>query len=322
LLAHLVWEGVLVLLALAVTVLGIAGHVFIGQLMWPQLATVGVLAAGLALSLRTGTPNLAVASIAELASVLYVLSINRGSSAALAAVLAILGAFALGVVLALVTGLTGAPAWAVSLGGVAIASTIGLANAGPPRIAPLGTELTVTWFAIVAVLFLVGSVAAGLLWLIPGLRNLRATADDGSTVGVARRLVAALIGLGVSSLLAGVVGVLTVARFSLGAFTGNQLPLLIALGAVLLGGASLTGRGGGIAGTALSVYLVVTVTALAIVHSGRLWTVMALPATVAIIIGIPVSRLLDWIGARPAAAATPPALTAAVPSSSTVDSPQ
>jgi ribose/xylose/arabinose/galactoside ABC-type transport system permease subunit len=312
LVAHFVWEGVLLLAAVVVTALGVAeGPVFAGPGPWPMLAILGTLTAALALSLRTGTPNLAVASIASLAGVLYGALVVDGWQVVPAAVVAVLAAFVFGVVLALVTGLTGAPAWAVSLGGVTLATTVGLAGGVIPRILA-GGQIAAGWLTGFAGLFVVGSLAGGVLWLVPAVRlGLGGATRNGPPPGLGRRLLTALVGLGGSSLVAGLAGVLEAGRLAAANFTGSQLELLVALGAALLGGVSLTGRGGGVAGTVLAVYLLVIVDQLVTVHNGQLWAAVTLPATLAIFVGILVSRLLDYLGTPsdrpPAATPYPPA---------------
>jgi ribose/xylose/arabinose/galactoside ABC-type transport system permease subunit len=99
--------------------------------------------------------------------------------------------------------------------------------------------------------------------------------------------------LGGSSLLAGLAGVLQASWMSMARFTGDQVPSLGALGAALLGGASLTDRGGGIAGTVLAMYLLVTTDLLIYVHNGQSCVALLLPATVALSVGVLVSRPLD-----------------------------
>jgi ribose/xylose/arabinose/galactoside ABC-type transport system permease subunit len=313
LLAHAAWEGVLLLFALVVTVLAVAdGHLFQGSAVWSQLAALGILAAGLGLSLRTGTPNLAVASIASLAGVLYARLLADGVSSVPAMIVTVLAALVAGLVLALVTGLTGAPAWAVTLGGVALAGTVGIASGVTPKILPVGT-LSTGMFTVFAAVFVIGSVGGGVLWLVPGIRGaLGTTTEDGRPAGLGRRLVAALVGLGGSSLLAGLAGVLYAGWVGAAAFNSTQLQLLIALGAVLLGGVSLTGRGGGIAGTALAVYLLVVLNVLAVLKGVPVWAGVYLPATLAIFVGVLVSRLIDWIGTLGRQPAAEPPLEAPV----------
>lgn len=307
---RIAWEAVLLLGALVVLALGVAdGHFFGGGGPWPQLAIFGLLAAGLALSLRTGTPNLAVTGVAQFAGLLYVqLRAPSGGSGDglpdLPAILAVLVAcLAVGVVLALITGLTGAPAWAVSLGGLALVLTVSFAAWGsaPTRLlVPHGGPQDnpnglLTAFAVV---FAVGSVAAGLLWLLPGVRAVTVAGD----ARLGRRLLASLVGLGGSSLLAGLAGVLQAKELNgAGLVEGDQL-LLLVFGAAVLGGASLSGRGGGIAGTVLATFILVGAGRLAVLHGAAAWTSTFLPAAVAIVVGVLASQLFDWLGTRTAAA--------------------
>jgi ribose/xylose/arabinose/galactoside ABC-type transport system permease subunit len=309
--ARIGWEAVLLLAAIVVLALGVAeGHFFGGGGPWPDLAVLGLLAAGIALSLRTGTPNLAVAAVAPFAGLLYVQLVTAGHLGAVpAAVVTVLATLGLGLVLALVTGLTGAPAWAVSLGGVALVSLVAFANwpdaqfltnLNNPDGMPANPNglLTVT-----AAIFAVGSVAGGLVWLLPAVRSLSAAGDP----GLGRRTVAALVGLGGSSLLAGLAGILQAVRLDSAAFNGTETQLLFALGAALLGGASLAGRGGGIIGTVLATFVLVGVDRLVRLHEGPAWAAFLLPVTIAIVVGILVSRLFDWLGTRPPAPAPVPA---------------
>jgi ribose/xylose/arabinose/galactoside ABC-type transport system permease subunit len=314
-LPHVVWEGVLLVFALVATALSVAqGHLFHGSGPWPQLAVYGTLAAGLALSLRTRTPNLAVASIASLSGVVYAVLLHADWPLGLAAAVAVLTALGFGLVLAVIVGLTGAPAWAVSLGGVALASTIGLANGVTLR-PILDGAISPEWLTAFAALFVVGSLAGGALWLVPAVGSgLRATAIEGEPApGIGRRLLAALVGLGGSSLLAGLAGVLEAGRLTSVVFTSSQGDLLFALGAVLLGGVSLTGRGGGIAGTVLAAYLLVTVQFLLIYDGDPGWAAKFLPLTVAILLGVLVSRLLDRFAARSGPPSATPAPTPYLP---------
>jgi ribose transport system permease protein len=300
-LPHVVWEAVLLVLALVVTMLGVSeGHVFRSWGPWPQLAVLGTLAAGAALSLRTRTPNLAVGAIAALSGVLYAMLLGADWPLGLAAPVVVLAALGFGVLLAVIVGLTGAPAWAVSLGGLGVASTIGLANGTTLRPIASAAWLTPGWLTAFAALFVVGSLAGGALWLVPGVRSgVRATAVDGEPApGVGRRLLAALVGLGGSSLLAGLAGVLAAGRVGVGVFNGSEGSLLFAVAAAVLGGLSLTGRGGGIAGTVLASYLLVMVQILVRVNEGPGWAATYLPTSVAILLGVLVSRLLDWFASR------------------------
>jgi ribose/xylose/arabinose/galactoside ABC-type transport system permease subunit len=299
LLAHVAWEAVLLVLAIAATGVAIAqGHFFAASGLWPQLAIDGLVAAGFALSLRTGTPNLAVAATASLAQLVYVLVANHNTPAVLAGVVAVLAAVGLGLALALVTGLTGLPAWAVSLAGIAVMQVVGFGQAG--NIQALRNGLVkAPILDVFAVLFILGSVAGGALWTVPALRAALGPAGDppGQQPPLARRLTRALAGFGGSSLLAGVSGVLLAGYVGAAGFTGDQTLLLLAVGAVLLGGVSLTGRGGGIAGTFLGVYILVVVEFIAAIHGGPLWLRRALPEMLAILLGLLAGGLLERVGA-------------------------
>jgi ribose transport system permease protein len=299
-LAHLIWEAVLLVLAVLATIVAVVqGHFFSASGMWPQFAVTGLLAAGLALSLRTGTPNLAVASVAALAQLVYVLLVNEDLPPVAAGALAVLAASALGAVLAAITGLTGLPAWAVSLAGIAIANVVGYARGG--NITPLHAGFVKPAILdVFAVLFVLGSLAGGVLWLLPPVRALLGPGGDppDRPVPPPRRLLRALVGLGGSSLLAGLAGVLLAGYTGASGFGGDTTQLLTALAAVLLGGMSLAGRGGGVAGTVLGAYLLSVVAFAAAVHGGPFWLRTALPATVALVLGLFASWVLDRVSVR------------------------
>jgi ribose/xylose/arabinose/galactoside ABC-type transport system permease subunit len=301
---HLIWEAVLLLGAIAVTVLAISDGHFVDSHnpLWSQLGIVGFVAAGFALSLRAGTPNLAVGSAATLAGVCYVEALRANWATPVAVVAAVLAATGLGLVLAVVVGLTGLPSWAVSLGGMAIVLTISVAaGAGNPvrdGHGPISRELLWAF----SVLFVLASIGGGLLWLVPGVRRLRYAQPQpgGAGGGVGSRMLAALVGLGASSLLAGLGGMLNTGY--LGGYVSSvsdQTQLLLAAGAVLLGGLSIAGRSYGVAGTVLAVYLLVLTRYEVVLHSSSFWLIYLAPA-VAMILGLPVGWLLDRLGNRKA----------------------
>src|SRR5690242_15861220 len=79
---HLAWEALLLVSVVAVYFIG---HAARPQLLshgniWPSLAAIGLVSAGLALSFRTGTPNLAVGMIAGLCAWWYADLVVHGSS--------------------------------------------------------------------------------------------------------------------------------------------------------------------------------------------------------------------------------------------------
>ncbi|MGH3679300.1 MAG: ABC transporter permease subunit [Natronosporangium sp.] len=260
---HLVWEAVLLVLVVGFSVIAAARTpVFQGGGLWWLVATVGLLATGLALSLRTGTPNLAVGGVALLSSALYlVLVADAGMPWPVAAMVALAGSVAVGIGLGLVVGLTSAPAWAVSLGGLALLQGAVLtlfqrgAVIGGDQV-PVRSEAA--WFG----LFVLISLAGGGLWAVPQVRRLLG-ADRSGTEPVrfrAARLIPAVVGLGVSSGLAGLSGLASVVRLGAVVTPAVLLDLtLLALAAVLVGGVSVFGGRGGVAGTVLGVMLLTVV---------------------------------------------------------------
>jgi hypothetical protein len=191
--------------------------------------------------------------------------------------------------LAAITGLTDLPAWAVSVGGIAIANVIAFARGGTVAALHSGF-IRPAIVDVFAALFVAGSVAGGALWLLPAVRALL---SPGVAAPLGPRMLRALVGLGGSSLLAGIAGVLLGGYTGAAGFTADNPQLLVAFGAVLLGGMSLVGNGGGVAGTALGAYLLAVVAYAAAVHGGPYWLRTALPVAVAMLIGLFASALLD-----------------------------
>jgi ribose/xylose/arabinose/galactoside ABC-type transport system permease subunit len=261
---HLVWEAVLLLMVVAVV--GVAAArtpIFGSDGIWWSLAIAGLLASGLGLSLRTGTPNLAVAGIAGVAGMLYaVLVVDADLPALLAVLVALVAATLIGGLLGLIAGLTSVPAWAVSLAGLALVQGITLAAVDPSgRLVPGDVRLLnsgITWFVV----FVLLSLAGGAILAVPPIRRLVTGRTDTERVragGSLSRagLVSALVGFGGSSLLAGGAGVLMVVQVqALVPASFSLFPLLLALAAALIGGTSGFGGRGGIAGTVLGVMLV------------------------------------------------------------------
>jgi ribose/xylose/arabinose/galactoside ABC-type transport system permease subunit len=249
-----------------VAVVGVAAArtpIFGSDGIWWSLAIAGLLASGLGLSLRTGTPNLAVAGIAGLAGMLYaVLVVDADLPALLAALVALVAATLIGGLLGLIAGLTSVPAWAVSLAGLALVQGITLAAVDPSgRLVPGDVRLLnsgITWFVV----FVLLSLAGGAILAVPPIRRLVTGRTDTERVragGSLSRagLVSALVGFGGSSLLAGGAGVLMVVQVqALVPASFSLFPLLLALAAALIGGTSGFGGRGGIAGTVLGVMLV------------------------------------------------------------------
>jgi ribose/xylose/arabinose/galactoside ABC-type transport system permease subunit len=279
---HLGWELILLLAVLAVT--GFAARQVElfedGRLLW-SIAYLGLLASALALSLRMGTPNLSTAAAATLSMVVYGnLTLAHDAPSVVAAAVAVLAAGMLGAALALAADLLEAPVWAVTFAGPVVAGIFVTALlADPIEVAgPAAASAAVPWLLALAVV----SVGGGAWFAMPAVR--RRLAGD---AGPPQSWVRLLIGLTGSSLVAGVSGVIAVlftresfpdpmfGTFPM--FTGNDL--FVVLAAVLLGGVSIRGEQGGVAGTLLSVILLAVVLAwlgLADAGAAAVWLVLAL----------------------------------------------
>ncbi|NUP78184.1 MAG: hypothetical protein HOV96_11635, partial [Nonomuraea sp.] len=108
------WEGVLGLLALLglVLVLTTSGDLLAGVLA--QAGQLGLVAMGLGLSLRTGTPNLAVGALSGLSAALVAFTTEAGMPLPIAILLAFALAGLAGGVMSVFTMSLSAPAWAGS----------------------------------------------------------------------------------------------------------------------------------------------------------------------------------------------------------------
>jgi ribose/xylose/arabinose/galactoside ABC-type transport system permease subunit len=260
---NLVWE---VLLAIALVVVVITVTVstvlFDRVLPWGQFATVGFAASAVALSLRTRTPNLAVSGLAGFAGSMFADRVTSGTTVVSAMLVAVATCMVVGCVLGVVVGLTNLPAWALTLGVGTLLQAIYVSQYGGGRPIPLdgpGVQLDVsdmrTWTFGFAVLSLGGAVAVALPTVRQSLGITRVAGD--APRFDASRLVAATVGLGGSSMLAGLAGVLYVRWTGVADGSSTSNMLLPALAAALLGGVSAYGGRGGFAGVILGVGLVV-----------------------------------------------------------------
>lgn len=315
---HLVWEAVL-LLAAGGVVAGLYNAnsaVFTRGQVWAGIAILGFAACGLALSLRTATPNLAIGSIAVLAGWVFAKQANDGSPVTVAFLVAVLAAAGVGLLLALLVGLTALPGWAVTLGGGFIVSAA-LLKATEGRLEPLTRDARATdGFGLWATVFAVVSIAGAVLFALPAVRRLLsanrplASGDDPASWRPSK-LLGALVGVVGSSVLAGVSGVLSTRLTSAAAFTDNgQLPF--ALAAVLLGGVSVFGRRAGVFGVVLAVVIVDGVRRWELLE--RADTATALLTTGALaVVGLIAVWLLELLGRRFAPLSATPALAAPGP---------
>jgi ribose/xylose/arabinose/galactoside ABC-type transport system permease subunit len=298
---HLIWEAaLLVLTVVAAMVLYAQGGLRALPLSY-SIAFTGLLATAFALSLRTATPNLAVVAVSSLAGLTYGEVLGAGAPMLVAAVVAIGAAALIGVGMGLVTGLLQAPAWAVSLGGLALTQGVAfaIAGGGPQR---LSRDVLIRsggaatgWL----VLFLLLSIGGALAWSVPAVRralsaNRVVAGEPASSFGA--RLLGAVAGLGGSSIIAGAAGILYAGRSGFWTGTVDFGLLALVVGAVLLGGVSAIGGRGGYAGTVLAVALLCIVQTTIVIAGGPRWLPMILFA-MAILVGTCVSRASEALAA-------------------------
>ncbi len=297
--AHAGWESLLLLTCVVLAVMLVAdGH------DWPVWrALVGVLSGvalqvlAVAASLRTGYVNLAVVGIAVLAGILVVHWTNQSGLSLFGAVLLVtVLATVVGLVVGALAGLTGVPGWAASL--VLLAGTAAVASARRYKLAPLpDPDGSQTWLSLLALAALTASVAGGMLWLYAPVR--RALGRDGRPGGLGARVLAGVVGLGLSTVLAALAGVASVlyALMANGPI-GTQLPL-VPFALVIFGGVSVrTGRGG-VAGTALAAVAFTLVSILGFEHAWPSWTYAYLLPAVLLVIGLALGRLRDQLDPDP-----------------------
>jgi ribose/xylose/arabinose/galactoside ABC-type transport system permease subunit len=317
---HLVWEGILVVVAVVLAVVILAGYPSRAYTnVLDQAAYIGLIATGLALSLRTGTPNLAVGSIAAFTGgfTAYLMTDQQWSMGA-AVVVALVVAVVIGVLVGVLVAALSVPAWAATLG-AALTIEVILPNLRggrspfsgnlPILVRDLWDYSTGLWVG----LFVVASVGGGVLWLLPKVRTAlsasRQAGEPGRWGGL-RPGLGAVVGIGGSSLLAGLGGIAQLIRLKISQPTGTQSLTTMALAAVLLGGVSVFGRRAGVAGTALGVLVLVSGFTLLIINGQPQW-VQNLYVGLIILLGLGVSRGLESIttmlnAPRPASPAAPP----------------
>jgi len=310
---HLVWEAVLALLAVGLLI-GTAAMTRSQNITSAlnQAGYLGLMATGLAFSLRTRSPNLAIGAITAFTSTLsaYLITEHQwGKPGAfiVAVVLATLIGFVLGVLVAVLS----VPAWAVTLVAVAVVQGIALSffsNGGliiPVRFE--GQYPTALWYG----LFVVISVGGGALWLLPAIRQPLSTgrrSGDPGEYGGLRTGLGAIAGLTGSSFLAGLAAIPMLMRFQ--AAEPNVANMTTtALVAVLLGGVSVFGRRAGVFGTFLAVTIVMLVQTLIVFNDAPIW-VNTLVLGLIGLLGVGAIRGLesftDALNRRPAASYPPP----------------
>src|SRR6185437_13562117 len=295
---NLVWEGILLVVTVVLVGATLAStpgtHL---DLIISPVGYSGLIAAGLALSLRTGTPNLAVGSIAAAAGAI---GAQLTSADHWAQSVAMLAAVAMSAVFGLITGLVVAalsvPAWAATLVATLLLQsvTLGISGSVPAALHITGNYPTTLWVTMAVVVSLGGAA----VWLIPSVRTALSTArslgEPGRWAGLSGGL-GAVVGLTGSSLLAGAGGVAVAYYDGFGYPAAGGVNLtLISLAAVLVGGVSVFGRRAGVAGTLLAVILVQTVLAyLEVQGTSANW--IDVPVFAIAVLGLGVSRATESI---------------------------
>lgn len=319
LLPHLAWEVLLVLLVVAVGLAaGLRTPLFqAGNLAW-QVGVIGLLATALALSLRTGAPNLAVGGIAGMVAVWYASLVNEsGLAPAAAAAIMLVASLVFGLLLGVVAGLLSAPGWVVTVGALALTEAAMWMATDSLQVVP--TEMILTSWGWWLGLFLIASLAGAVVCALPPVRDRLAAVRAGEIRFRSGRLLWTTVGLAGSSLLAGLAGLATIARTRAAVPDTRFLLLFLALGAVLIGGVSVYGGRGGIAGTVLGTVLVAEIaTWLALEDLGytRQWLQLLLIGVV-ILVGLVFGRVAEAIvpmtAPEPASGAAGPAPRPAPP---------
>lgn len=311
---HLIWEGVLALVVVALMV-GTAAATSHQNLTTAlgRAGYLGLVATGLAFSLRTRSPNLAVGPIlgfSAMTSAYLITTHHWGKPAAF--LVAIVLSTLIGLVLGVLVAVLSVPAWAASLGAGAVVEALMLAYTKntviPVRFT--GSYSTALWYG----LFFVVSVGGGALWLVPGLRGPLSAARAGREPGRwtdPRTNLGAVAGLTGSSFLAGLAAIPLLMRLHVADASGTNLTTL-AFAAVLLGGTSVFGRRAGIFGTLLGVTIVAVTQTLILYKEGPFW-LYTLVVGLAALLGLGVSRAIesmtDSLNRRPVnAPSRPPGL--------------
>ncbi|MEV6156509.1 hypothetical protein AB0L53_39810 [Nonomuraea sp. NPDC052129] len=271
----LVWEGLLGLATIGMIVVALlsAPSVHLVNVL-AQAGPLGLVATGLALSFRAGTPNVAVGSISALTGMVTASLATQGlgwTAAIIAIVLATVGGLVLGLFVAALS----APAWAVTLGAAVACEAMVVAIADGQTISfQLGGDFPgYLWF----VLFVIVSLGGALAWSALRLKSV---------------WLGALVGLGGSSLLAALGGVALLTRLHAASPISSWTTTFTALAAVLLGGISVHGKRGGVAGTVLAVLFLSLVQGQLALWGTPFWVFMLVTGAV-ILAALLAGRLAD-----------------------------
>lgn len=255
------------------------------------LAPLVLLASAVSISLRVGAINLAVGPIALLAAWIFVDASGSGSAMALGMGLG--AAVFVGIVLATLCAWLRVPGWAAS-GAVGGAVGLWAGSAGEPgqfMLAELPSTGVLAALAAAAGI----SVFLGLVGAFGGVRERLAPIRDTPVGERHGRGALVFFGILLSVSMAGAAGVLVawtaVPEQGAAALPDPILLSVLALGAALLGGTSLLGRRGGVAGTVFAAALLLALTWLS---EARGWSFdPGWIALSAIVVGFLVTRLVE-----------------------------
>lgn len=317
---QLVWEAFLLAVAAAVLVLSVGGVSQVSAIQQDirltSAAIMGLMALGADLSLRARAPNLAIGPQAIVAT-MYFLNYAQDRPLRMACLVTLLVVVATGLVTAIAVICLRVPSWVASLG-VALTLVAWLVREPEASLVQSRwwklSQPTASWYAAFAVLAavvgLLGSTRRARRWLgaRQGDSSSRAAAVPVEPDVPSRsRWLRALVATGalmVSSGLAGAAGILF-------AFSAGSVPIrtglsqtVLAFGAAMLAGTSITGRRGSVFGIILVAPLLVWL----MTHDTTRYLTFSplVTGVVAIVAGLAVTRLLDTLsGGRAGAPQSP-----------------
>jgi ribose/xylose/arabinose/galactoside ABC-type transport system permease subunit len=312
--AHVVWEVVLLLAAGGLTALvyRAAPVLFAGAPLGSlllQTAAALLLATAFAASLRAGAANLAVGTVLAATGAGYAWFAASPSWDPVESGLVAVGvAVVVGLLIGVTVVMLRAPGWAVSLAAGAVLAIMVPVVVGPEARPVHGISLLPwAWWVFGAAVAI--SVTAGLLSIESGIRGgvgrYRPDGDPAAWRPGGAMVIAALCG---SCLLAGAAGMVTALRTGVAvppdAASGGLGPAggsltLTAVAAALLGGTSVHGRRGGVAGTVLAVIGLQMLVLLMRLDGASAWAVQLVPPA-GVLAGLAVSLVVELRG-RPAA---------------------
>jgi len=309
LLPQLVWEALLGLLLVAALIAGtVHWHVLRGPGLAATIAMLLLLGGALVLSLRTATPNLAVGIVMSVAALAYLRGLRAGWAVPVALLVVLALALVVGLVMAVLTGPLGLPGWAVSLAAVALLTAYVFGTQGRPETARPDQLWSAGTMDVVAVLVGLGTVAAGVLWQVTGVRRaLSGNRAAAVPAGLGARTVGALVGMVGSTMLAALAGVVFTGYAGFAVTDNGSGRLVQALAVALLAGASVRGGRGPLAGTVLAAVLLALldrITVLAGLSIGPRTLITGLALLLGLLAGAAIDLVNRYAGRTPA---VPPA---------------